>query len=133
MPPVGRVVGPEQDFEPKAVNPESLGGTQITARPGNTQVTCRQRLHCPILAVNASRRNTTTTTIATVITSNTALAAMPGNVFLPAAVSGLPDDSVVNVTALVTLDKTGLETPVGHLPASPMNDVDRVLRRVLGL
>ena len=89
----------------------------------------------PVLVIqggpfNASRLNTT---IAAVITSSTALAAMPGNVFLPAAVSGLPNDSVVNVTALVTLDKTGLEAPAGHLPTSLMNDVDRGLRRVLGL
>jgi hypothetical protein len=50
MPPARRVIGPEQDIESKAVNPESLGGTQIVARPGNTQVTCWQRLHCSILA-----------------------------------------------------------------------------------
>ena len=79
---------------------------------------------------NASRLNTT---IAAVITSNTALAAIPGNVFLPAAVSGLPRDSVINVTALVTLDKTDLEEPAGHAPASLMDEVDRGLRRVLGL
>ncbi|MBV9382071.1 MAG: type II toxin-antitoxin system PemK/MazF family toxin [Streptosporangiaceae bacterium] len=79
---------------------------------------------------NASRLNTT---IAAVISSNTALAVMPGNVFLPAAASGLPKDSVVNVTALVTLDKADLEAPVGHLPTSLMNDVDRGLHRVLGL
>ena len=79
---------------------------------------------------NASRLNTT---IATVISSNTALAAMPGNVFLPVAFSGLPKDSVVNVTALVTLEKTHLDSPVGHLPASLMNDVERGLSSVLGL
>jgi mRNA interferase MazF len=79
---------------------------------------------------NASRLNTT---IAAVITSSTALATMPGNVFLPAAVSGLPKDSVVNVTALVTLDKTDLEEPVGYAPASLMDEVDRGLHRVLGL
>ena len=89
----------------------------------------------PVLVIqsgpfNASRLNTT---IAAVITSNTALATMPGNVFLPAAVSGLPKDSVVNVTALVTLDKTDLEIATSHLPASLMHDVDRGLRRVLGL
>ena len=89
----------------------------------------------PVLVIqsdpfNASRLNTT---IAAVITSNTALAIMPGNVFLPAAVSGLPKDSVVNVTGLVTLDKADLETATGHLPASLMSDVDRGLRRVLGL
>ena len=89
----------------------------------------------PVLVIqsdpfNASRLNTT---IAAVITSNTALAAMPGNVFLPAAVSGLPKDSVVNITALVALNKTDLETPAGHLPESLMDDVNRGLRRVLGL
>jgi mRNA interferase MazF len=79
---------------------------------------------------NASRLNTT---IAAVITSNTALAAMPGNVFLPAAISGLPKDSVVNVAALVTLNQADLEAPAGHLPESLMADVNRGLRRVLGL
>ena len=88
----------------------------------------------PVLVIqsdsfNASRLNTT---IAAVITSNTALAAMPGNVFLPAAVSGLPKDSVVNVTALVTLDKTDLDDETGQLPAALMSRVDRGLRRVLG-
>jgi mRNA interferase MazF len=89
----------------------------------------------PVLVIqsgpfNASRLNTA---IAAVITSSTGLAAMPGNVFLPATSSGLPKDSVVNVTALVTLDKTDLDTETGQLPASLMNDVDRGLRRVLGL
>ena len=89
----------------------------------------------PVLVIqsdpfNASRLNTT---IAAVITSTTALATMPGNVFLPAAVSGLPKNSVVNVTGLVTLEKADLETATGHLPASLMSDVDRGLRRVLGL
>jgi mRNA interferase MazF len=51
---------------------------------------------------------------------------MPGNVFLPATASGLPKDSVVNVTALVTLDKTDLEAPTGHLPTSLMNEVAAV-------
>jgi mRNA interferase MazF len=89
----------------------------------------------PVLVIqsgpfNASRLKTT---IAAVITSGTGLAALPGNVFLPATSSGLPKDSVVNVTALVTVDKTDLDTETGQLPASLMNDVDRGLRRVLGL
>jgi mRNA interferase MazF len=89
----------------------------------------------PVLVIqsdpfNASRLNTI---IAAVITSNTAMAAMPGNVFVPVAVSGLPKDSVVNVTALVTLNKTDLESPAGHLAESLMNEIGRGLRRVLGL
>ena len=89
----------------------------------------------PVLVIqadpfNASRLNTT---LAAVITSNTGLAAMPGNVFLPAAASGLPKDSVVNVTALVTLNKTDLDTEAGHLPSALIGEVDRGLRRALGL
>jgi mRNA interferase MazF len=89
----------------------------------------------PVLVIqadpfNASRLNTT---LAAVITSNTGLAAMPGNVFLPATTSGLPKDSVVNVTALVTLNKTDLDAETGHVPPALMNNVDQGLRRVLGL
>ncbi len=89
----------------------------------------------PVLVIqsgpfNASRLHTI---VAAVITSSTRLAAMPGNVFLPAAAAGLPRDSVVNVTALVTLDKTDLSSQAGHLPAALMDDVGRGLRRVLGL
>jgi mRNA interferase MazF len=89
----------------------------------------------PVLIIQSNPFNTSrlNTIIAAVITSNTALATMPGTVFLPAAVSGLPKDSVVNVTALVTLNKTNLDEPVGQLPGSLMNDVNRGLRRVLGL
>jgi mRNA interferase MazF len=79
---------------------------------------------------NASRL---ATSVAAVVTSNTALAAMPGNVFVPATATGLPRDSVVNVTALVTLDKADLDDEVGYLPAALMDDVDRGLRRVLAL
>ena len=71
------------------------------------------------------------TTVAAVITSNTRLATMPGNVFAPAAATGLPRDSVVNVTALVTLDQADLGPQAGHLPDSLMDDVDRGLRRLL--
>jgi len=79
---------------------------------------------------NASRLNTT---LAAVITSDTGLAAMPGNVFVPANSSGLPKDSVVNVTAVVTLNKTDLDDEVGQLPPALMSNVDQGLRRVLGL
>ena len=89
----------------------------------------------PVLVIqsdpyNASRLNTT---LAAVISSSTGLAAMPGNVFLPAASTGLTKDSVVNVTALVTLDRAGLGSAVGQLPISLMHDVDHGLRRVLSL
>ncbi len=89
----------------------------------------------PVLLVQSNPYNASrlATVLAAVVTSNTALAAMPGNVFLPAAASGLPRDSVVNVTALVTLNKTDLADRVGLLPLNLMREVDRGLRLVLEL
>jgi mRNA interferase MazF len=89
----------------------------------------------PVLVIQADPYNDSklSTALVAVITSNTGLAAMPGNVFLPAVASGLPKDSVLNVTALVTIDKADLGQPVGRLPSYLMTEIDRGLRRVLGL
>lgn len=89
----------------------------------------------PVLVVQSDPYNASrlATVLAAVITSNTALATMPGNVFLPATATGLPRDSVVNVTALVTLNKADLTDQVGDVGPSLMHEVDRGLRRVLGL
>ncbi|KAA1245030.1 type II toxin-antitoxin system PemK/MazF family toxin [Mycobacterium simiae] len=86
----------------------------------------------PVLVVQSDPYNASrlATVLAAVITSNTTLATMPGNVFLPATATGLPRDSVVNVTALVTLNKTDLTDRVGDVPPSLMHEVDRGLRRV---
>ena len=89
----------------------------------------------PVLVIQSDPYNASrlATVLTAVITSNTALAAMPGNVFLPAVASGLPRDSVVNVTALVTLSKTDLADCIGEVPPGIMHEIDRGLRRVLGL
>ena len=89
----------------------------------------------PVLVIQSDPYNASrlATVLTAVITSNTALAAMPDNVFLPAGATGLPRDSVVNVTALVTLNKTDLSDRIGNVPATLMDDVDRGLRRALGL
>ena len=65
------------------------------------------------------------------ITTNTRLTAMPGNVFLSSQVSGLPLDSVVNVTAVVTLNKNDLGERCKALPVWIMADVDAGLGRAL--
>jgi mRNA interferase MazF len=89
----------------------------------------------PVLVIQADPYNASkiNTTLVAVITSNTALATLPGKVFLPAVATGLPKDSVLNVTALATIDKAGLDPPVGQLPISVMTEIVRGLRRVLGL
>ena len=89
----------------------------------------------PVLVIQSDPYNDSrlATVLCAVVTSNTALATMPGNVFLPAAATRLPRDSVVNVSALVTLDKTDLIEQAGQLPPSLLHDVDHGLRRVLAL
>jgi mRNA interferase MazF len=89
----------------------------------------------PVLVVQADPYNASrlSTVLVAVVTSNTNLAAAPGNVFLPASATGLPRDSVVNVAALVTLNKEDLTRRVGDVPMVLMRDVDSGLRQVLGL
>jgi mRNA interferase MazF len=88
-----------------------------------------------VLVVQAQPFNDSSlsTVLALVITSNTGLAAMPGNVFVPASASGLSKDSAVNVTALVTVDKDELGELVSLLPSYLLEEVNRGLRLVLGL
>ncbi len=81
-------------------------------------------------AVNASRL---ATTIVAVITSNTGLAAVGGNVFVPASASGLAKDSVINVSQLLTVNKTDLADPVGRVADYLMAEVDQGLRLILGV
>ena len=89
----------------------------------------------PVLVVQADTYNGSrlATVLAGIVTSNTSLATIPGNVFLPVTTTGLPRDSVLNVTALVTLNKTDLTERAGVVPASLMHEVDRELRQVLAL
>ncbi|WP_305040005.1 type II toxin-antitoxin system PemK/MazF family toxin [Frankia sp. Cj3] len=47
--------------------------------------------------------------------------------------TGLPKDSVANVTQVATLDRADLESRVGEIPAWLVADVERGLRRVLVL
>lgn len=89
----------------------------------------------PVMAIQSDAYNASLlgTVVACVVTSNTSLAPLPGNVFLPASATGLPKDSVANVTAIVTLDKTDLDEPVGIVPAYLLADVAQGLRRSLHL
>jgi mRNA interferase MazF len=67
------------------------------------------------------------------ITTNQRLAEAPGNVYLPMERSGLPKDSVINATQLVTLDKSRLETKAGQLEQDLMAKLDSERTLVLGL
>jgi len=55
------------------------------------------------------------TVVVCALTSNVKRAAAPGNVFLEKGEANLKKDSVVNVTQLVTVDKTDLIEQIGTL------------------
>jgi mRNA interferase MazF len=78
-------------------------------------------------------RSRIATVIALVITSNTRLAQAPGNVFLPQKLTGLPRDSVANVSQIITVDKGLLTERIGILPPNMVEQIENGLRLVLHL
>jgi mRNA interferase MazF len=72
----------------------------------------------PVLVVQADSFNLSRiqTAIVAAITSNVELADAPGNVLLPVRSAGLASDSVVNVSQLLTLDRSFPTEHAGTLP-----------------
>jgi mRNA interferase MazF len=89
----------------------------------------------PLLIVQADafNRSRIDTTIAVVLTSNLRLLEAPGNVLVPKRASGLPKDSVANVSQLVTLDRSDLADRSGKVSADILAAVNAGLRLVLSL
>ena len=89
----------------------------------------------PVLIVQANSFNQTTikTVVVATLTTNLNLGAAPGNVFVGSETTGLPKDSVVNVSQVQTLDRSQLTERVGRLDVSSMELVERGLRLVLDL
>ena len=86
-----------------------------------------------IVQANPFNRSRIRTVIAVVLTSNLRLAEAPGNVLLPASDSGLPKDSVANISQVITLDRTFLTERCSRLPAHLIKSIDEGLRLVLSL
>ncbi len=89
----------------------------------------------PVLIIqsNAFNESAIRTTICAVITSNLRLADAPGNGRLSRKASGLPKESVVNVSQLVTLDKGLLTARIGRASPEVLRGVEAGLRLVLAL
>jgi mRNA interferase MazF len=92
-------------------------------------------LRRPVLIVSADQYNRSKlrTVTVVVLTTTRQLAALPGNVGVPADLGGLPHDSVVNVTQVATIDRNTLEERIGLLPDWLLAQVDAGLQRALGL
>jgi mRNA interferase MazF len=89
----------------------------------------------PVLIVQSDdfNRSRINTAIAVVITSNTRLAKAPGNVFLSRHITGLPKDSVANVSQVITVDKSFLTERISALPSPILQQIEAGLRLVLAL
>jgi mRNA interferase MazF len=66
------------------------------------------------------------------LTSNLRLADAPGNVLLPAASTGLPRDSVANVSQIYAVDRDFLIDEVGRIPRSALSEILSGIDVVLG-
>jgi mRNA interferase MazF len=88
----------------------------------------------PVVVVqgDAFNHSRLATVVCVTLTSNLRWAEAPGNVRLSARVTGLPKDSVANVSQLVTLDREALTELVGALPAKKLELVLVGIDIVLG-
>jgi mRNA interferase MazF len=80
-------------------------------------------------AFNASRL---ATVVVVPLTSNLRWASAPGNVLLAATRTGLPRDSVANVSQIVAIDRSLLTERVGHLSGDELELVLAGIDLVLG-
>ena len=86
-----------------------------------------------IVSSNAFNRSRIRTVLGVVLTSNLRLSEAPGNVLLAATESGLPKDSVANVSQVVTLDKGFLSSRCGRIQPRRMKLIDDGLKLALAL
>jgi mRNA interferase MazF len=88
----------------------------------------------PVLVVqgDALNRSRIRTVVCIPLTSNLAWAEAPGNVLLPTRASGLPKDSVANVSQIITLDRALLTEEVGKLSKRQLELVLSGIDIVLG-
>lgn len=89
----------------------------------------------PVLIVQANEfnRSRIRTVVAAVLTTNLRLAEAPGNVVVTTDQTGLPQDSIVNVSQIITLDKSFLTERVSQVGDRTMLLVEDGLRLVLAL
>ena len=89
----------------------------------------------PVIVVqgDALNRSRVATALCVPLTSNLRWAEAPGNALLTARMTGLPKDSVANVSQLVALDRALLEGRVSRIPRAKIRlllaGIDIVLGR----
>lgn len=89
----------------------------------------------PVVVVSADAFNLSriATVVCCVITSNLRWADAPGNVLLSSGAGGLDRPSVVNVSQVVTIDKSALRERLGALEVDDLELLDGGMRKSLAL
>lgn len=89
----------------------------------------------PVVVVqgNPLNRSRIATVVCVPLTSNTVWAGAPGNVLLPSRMTGLPKNSVANVSQIIAMDRSLLTERVGRIGpkarAQILHGIDVVLGR----
>jgi len=99
-------------------------GVPIGSEPG-------YRRPAVIIQSNTFNQTKIRTVICAVLTSNLDLLEAPGNILVEGTVSGLPKDSVLNISQIYTVDKQSLEEKIGKLPERYLHRVDISIRLVM--
>lgn len=88
----------------------------------------------PVVIVQGDRFNLSriATVVCVPLTSNLRLSGMPGNVELEAGLTGLPKNSVANVSQIRALDRRRLFEQAGRLPAAKLELILSGIDLVLG-
>ena len=92
----------------------------------------------PVLVVQGDHfnRSRIAAVVCVPLSSNLKWQSAPGNVLIVAKASGLPKDSVANVSQIVTLDRSCFDSRTGKIPKSSMDlvmqGIDTVLGREIG-
>lgn len=84
----------------------------------------------PVLVIQSDLFNASsipTVTVA-VLTTNLALARAPGNVLIRAQESHLPKDSVINISQIMTINRSRLSDYVGEIDTALLFSVDNGIR-----
>ena len=81
------------------------------------------RRPCVVVQNNLFNMSKINTVMVCIITSNLNLTKVPGNVLLKKGEGGLPKDSIVNVSQVMTLDKSGLGEKVGALGKARIKEI----------
>jgi mRNA interferase MazF len=91
-------------------------------------------LRRPVVVVqgDALNRSRIGTVVCVPLTSNLRWAEAPGNVLLPARLTGLPKDSVANVSQIVTVDRMLLAERARKLPDAKLHLILAGIDVVLG-